>query len=304
MQVQARIQDGLACSDCHTMHNSQNGISMGLSEAQGYLLVNDCIGCHQGNVGSLLSVNSAPIVLHTSEPNTNNTASSANNTLAGGSFYWVSSTGGALDNMGHNVEGLAAVDITNSTNPPGGPAITSQLTCYATIGCHTATAVHHSGVGGDSSAPTTAVWVDGSSPAASYRFLNGIQGGENGDWEYTNSSTDHNVYWGSSGVGTTGSSPWVRHPTDISLNTIGGEFSDYNTYDPIVPVAINAGTSAAIGGPNSQFDTIQAGRDNVTCISCHRAHGSGFDDLLRWNYRAWPGSGSSTGCPTCHTSKN
>ena len=90
MQVQARIQDGLACSDCHTMHNSQNGISMGLSEAQGYLLVNDCIGCHQGNVGSLLSVNSAPIVLHTSEPNTNNTASSANNTLAGGSFYWVS----------------------------------------------------------------------------------------------------------------------------------------------------------------------------------------------------------------------
>jgi hypothetical protein len=322
------IEDGISCSSCHTMHNSQDGVAMGVSDAQSYLLVNTCTGCHQGNSGALLSDNFAPIVWHDTEPNTNNTASSANNTLAGGSFYWVADTGGDSDNMGHNVADISGIDGTLSTNPPGGAAISTQLSCEGTVGCHTATGSHHNNVGGNTAAPTTTVWVDGSSQEASYRFLNGIDGGENGDWEYTNSSTDHNVYYASStwnngstntitslctqchgnyhgnDAGTGPTDPWLRHPTDISLNAQGGEYANYITYDPIVPVAVDSDTTTAIGGANSQFETIESGKDDVTCISCHRAHGSGFDDLLRWNYRAWPGSGSSTGCPTCHTSKN
>ena len=327
----AKIQDGVACSSCHTMHNSQNNLFMGVSEAQTYLLINTCIGCHQGEVGNLFSENNAPIVLHNSEPNTNNTASSPNNTLAGGSFYWVSDTGGASDNMGHNVEDVAGIDGVHNINPPGGSAFSSQLTCEGSVGCHAAIGAHHDNQGVDYENPSKDVitaWVDGSSQAASYRLLDGIKGGENGDWEYTNSSTDHNVYWGSNvwtggtgtitslcvqchsnyhgnpGADTSGSSPWLRHPTDISLNSAGAEYADYNTYNPIIPVAVDTDTTTAIGGANSQYDVIVSGKDDVTCISCHRAHGSGFDDLLRWNFRAWPGSGSSTGCPTCHTSKN
>jgi predicted CXXCH cytochrome family protein len=43
-----------------------------------------------------------------------------------------------------------------------------------------------------------------------------------------------------------------------------------------------------------------AGDAIVTCISCHRAHGSPYYKLLRWDY-----AGSiSTGCAYCHTSKD
>ncbi|MCK4838726.1 MAG: hypothetical protein KAS94_07960, partial [Desulfobulbaceae bacterium] len=41
----------------------------------------------------------------------------------------------------------------------------------------------------------------------------------------------------------------------------------------------------------------------ITCITCHRAHGSPYDYSLRWNYKAWPGA-TAGGCYDCHTVKN
>ncbi|BDG09255.1 cytochrome C [Anaeromyxobacter paludicola] len=55
--------------------------------------------------------------------------------------------------------------------------------------------------------------------------------------------------------------------------------------------AVNDGTQT--GGPS-------LGSENVSCLSCHRAHAGGFDSMTRWNNKAefltlggqWPGSDS------------
>ncbi|RLA81698.1 MAG: hypothetical protein DRG33_00080, partial [Deltaproteobacteria bacterium] len=49
-------------------------------------------------------------------------------------------------------------------------------------------------------------------------------------------------------------------------------------------------------------DKVNLGTDQVQCLSCHRAHGSPYPDMLRWDYRNWPGGGMN-GCAVCHTSK-
>jgi hypothetical protein len=55
-----------------------------------------------------------------------------------------------------------------------------------------------------------------------------------------------------------------------------------------------------------------SGRMNVyvMCLSCHRAHGSPYNDMLRWDYDgmvAGNGSGGGndgTGCFKCHSEKD
>jgi len=321
----AKIPDDIVCSNCHTMHNSQAGESMTSTSLYG-LLLSTCSGCHTGLDGTspIVANTQAPAVMQSSSPPGN--SSGSNNMLAGGSFYWVATTGGNTDNTGHNVIGLSSEDADLGTTPPGngGTPLGSQLTCAGSRGCHgnsgiqnevQALKAHHQ----DDTAP-----LDGSSVGMSYRFLSSVIGSEDADWEYTYASDDHNQYkggaiWnsaatdtitsvcarchgdyhGNPGVGTTGASPWVRHPTDIDLSTYGGEFANYITYEVFVPVASTSGLTLV----DSNVQT--AGNGIVTCISCHRAHGSQYDSIMRWDYRAWPGTVDPIyGCGVCHSSKN
>ncbi|MFH1020936.1 MAG: cytochrome c3 family protein, partial [Pseudomonadota bacterium] len=101
-------------------------------------------------------------------------------------------------------------------------------------------------------------------------------------------------------------SPWVRHPTDFDMNTATGtEYADYggngvNAYVPQAPVASNALSLPKATVLQAPGDAI------VTCISCHRAHGSDQPDLLRWNYDDMNahGGASTAGCFACHTTKD
>jgi hypothetical protein len=117
------------CSNCHTMHNSQNGqgevqtysegtLQTNQTTPQSQLLKASCIACHTGTTGQTNSFG-APIVLHITAP----TGQGAGKTLAGGDFYWVAKGLGATDSKGHNVSGLADPDVTISANignnPPG-----------------------------------------------------------------------------------------------------------------------------------------------------------------------------------------
>ncbi|MDP2157370.1 MAG: cytochrome c3 family protein [Nitrospirota bacterium] len=164
----------------------------------------------------------------------------------------------------------------------------------------------------------------GSTVGTSYRFLYGVQGGESNNWEATfNAATNHNEYkgetWGArgndprtdhtisslcstchgsfhasgaTGIGT-GTSPWIRHPTDVGMVTTG-EFAAY-TYTQQVPVARVTLPSAATA--------MAATADNriVMCLSCHRAHASANDDSLRWQYDAT--MTTPNGCYNCHSGK-
>ncbi|MCB2183808.1 MAG: hypothetical protein KQH63_17400 [Desulfobulbaceae bacterium] len=354
----ARVS-GQQCGHCHTMHNSQGGEGVvkkmidGVMETEGNetpnqsLLVSNCVGCHAGtNDGT----GDTPYVLDTSaEPQ----YGAGGNTLAGGNFYWVMSD----DDTGHNVLDIAAEDVRHGSIPPGfnqsfNPGgnydTDSRLTCSGTNGCHgkltsadqyaDLSRAHH---GNDDV-------IDGQSIAGSFRFLMGVQGLEDSDWEYQPTSTEHNQYKGedrsddgsrstvvvdsksypvtisglcgnchanfhsnASGIDEDGnmSSPWLRHPTDFDLgSTAGGsEYRSYNgagdsssaPYSLQSPVA-----SSNVSVVLSTVDVSSAtGEALVNCLSCHRAHGSPYDAILRWDFKSWPGGGYN-GCAVCHTSKD
>ncbi|MEW6288490.1 MAG: cytochrome c3 family protein [Thermodesulfobacteriota bacterium] len=300
------------------------------------LLNTNCIGCHQGNnsVGS----RTTPYVLQTNPPTYSSTGTEGDTTtLAGGNFYWVSS---GLEATGHNVNGIAASDSRLGNIPPGGVDLGTQLTCAGTSGCHGDRTVsgeirsmmksHHANV--------MTSWKDGSTLAKSYRFLYSVQGWEDVQYEYRPESTRHNKYYGIDRTsetenddstisslcakchgnfhqgagkiasGTFGSSGvWLRHPTDFDMGRASStdEYTAYNggsgsnnLYSVISPVATASKTESI----NS---TIYTAADDaiVMCLSCHRAHGTPYQAILRWDYKAWPGGGYN-GCAVCHTTKD
>ena len=321
------------CANCHTMHYSQNGTRLSAWGSDGpytYLNTNTCVGCHSSTTGNTvveIGGSRIPIVFNTvgypSEP------------LAGGNFYRVSLGGSANDPYGHNVLGIASADsylIYVPGKQIGGDDTLSITDCY---NCH----IFMAGVPGipftksrsgnvliceDCHTPKhhandPATVVDSS--GGWYRFIYGVKGIEDADWEKTVSSTDHNEYQGEgsavggsisdfgcgchgdfhalknpSGVGF--HSPWLRHPTDVAL-PVSGEYSIYTTYSPEAPIARL--DLSGYSGPNA---VVTPGVDQVMCLSCHRSHGSLQPDMLRWDYSGMvAGGGGSGGCFTCHTQK-
>jgi predicted CXXCH cytochrome family protein len=348
------------CSNCHTMHNSQHDSqysgAMG-DGPNGYLLRYACVACHSGSNADF-STNGgktgwgAPIVLRSdAAPG----GQGGTNTLAGGDFYWVAN---GSDAKGHNVADINGVGQDSNIGPTlgytppgwdpdassglpiagqvaGGEASwSSQLTCAGKYGCHgdhTKTSsldgiygAHHQNPGTDTQV------TNPTNIGESFRFLGNIKGLENNDWNYDETASDHNEYYGVDGnanyankdtisylcaechgvfhssIGS--SSPWIRHPTDIDLACTGSEeYCSYNpdnnnVYSVEAPVAratVPASASSTVT-PSGNTDDI------VMCLSCHRAHGSPQDDLLRWNYSTIQAGQGTTdnGCFVCHTSKN
>ena len=317
------------CSDCHTMHNSQNGVmdytKGGTQLTQNYsvLLKGDCIGCHTGDN---VSGGNIPFVMAKNAP-TYAPGEGSNNTLAGGNFWWVATAGTAVDSKGHNVANLAAVDGAPGIGktPPGSLAAwTTQLTCAGTNGCHgdRTVADQFSSIAGGHHGNDSI--IDGSTPVKSFRFLKGVLGSEDDDWEFE-AAVDHNWYKGAARTNDTenvtstisslcgqchdkfhnganevdGGSwggPWVRHPTDFDFSGIGGEYAAFDEGANYATVPVGHVTPAT-----GQTDKI------VLCISCHRAHGSPNADLLRWSYStmdAHNGTTGNVGCFACHTTKD
>lgn len=327
-----------SCVDCHTMHNSQNGSPMNFDDsdtANAMLLrAGTCGGCHADSTAATLSI-----------PQVNRDNSVGY--LSGGSFYWVAEGVAGSDAKGHNVIDLDIDVDADLDGPPGfDPAMTSvgtewttnQLTCAGVYGCHgdhgeadifaALDGAHHANEGGNLDNPTGV--------GSSYRFLLDIKGGESVDWEENPSPTSHNVYYGDARSGLTNptdtisalcaqchgkfhtavdivdtdatsmSSPWVRHPTDIDMRHTDYDDTEYAAYSYSfqAPAALSS-LPDTLDGSSYDDEAI------VTCISCHRAHGSEFDDLLRWSYAgmiAGPagttGQATGEGCFICHTAKD
>lgn len=341
------------CSNCHTMHNSQGGqpiakeyssTSRGLvqdSTPNPALLINNCIGCHFNNGSSTIDNYRTPIVLNRNNPFNFNP-------LAGGNFYYVADGLGAEYNKGHNVRGISAQDPpmntppgfkTNVTLPNGGigpGSWTQQLTCAGTFGCHGNRTItdeirsiyggHHGNINIDNSSQANHIYD-------SYRFLLGIKGAEDNDWEKDTKIDNHNGYQGDSVYGSVNtisyfcgechgnyhahtnlggtanvgdSTPWFRHPVDFAFsgvrdgNYTGSEYAQYNTpninkYNTLAPVAEVY--------PSTNKSTVGSG-SIVMCLSCHRAHASPYFKMMRWKYESSNLSDALSGCSVCHSSKN
>ena len=340
------------CSDCHTMHNSQDN-SVIISSTQRYLLKKTCTGCHTGTnvIGE-----KTPYVYDPSGPSYNS------NTLAGGNFYWVLQD----SNKGHNclsIPGMAQDE--NLTQAPGWHGTNSPVNCGVCHSGHTGGGVYPQGAHGDTNvcfschkrissceschkpahhADDTAGGLIGEAQGW-YRFLispnhpdpvTGVKGIEDSDWELTHSSSDHNEYYGSSNpdgspdnsishfcagchgyfhgivqsANNNGHSPWLRHPTNVAIPN-SGEYRLYNTQDGtttgpfsnLAPVARDPSAITSMTGPSS---TVTPGQDQVMCLSCHRAHGSPYPDVMRWDYSQCSAGtqNSNCGCFVCHTAKD
>lgn len=355
------------CSNCHTMHNSQNGSGMATGELppgdgppHQNLLINSCLGCHTGtNDGN----NTTPYVMATNAPTF--TFNGSGNTLAGGNFWWVAQgTTAEYDSKGHNIFSDNADSLTEA---PGRDAVGCGGSTSCHLNLHTTdtsyssrqgcTKCHMMGESINSSGypngyhhandGTGTKYVD-SAAKGWYRFLSGhmcdlsiggVKGIEHEKWNYgaTVGGTNHNEYsgivWpGGYGFGCFGSvmtayctgchglfhsdqhqgedeassDPWIRHPSDAVIpSTAGSEYAAMSTlYNPNVPVARPSGHSVWTSGPSA---TVAAGTDMVMCLSCHVAHGSPYDDMLRWDYDSdmiAGGGSNTTGCFVCHTKKD
>jgi len=346
-QALARVSG--VCSNCHTMHNSQNGAPVTEGVNPG-LTKYDCVGCHSSSESSTtyqLGDSTVPVVLYTG-------GSAPSQYLAGGNFYWVKeglgNTDGKIgDPKGHNV--FLNEDDDFLTKAPGGQITCGTTSCHARLsrpaegvsdpfipdlegrygcrGCHLRPKHHaldHPNGNYDNVVGESGGW---------YRFLSGHMGGqgrgvegiEDNDWQATVSSSDHNEYLGVTGAYTgvggfgmgvnamtayctgchgffhqqsdnpEGGSPWLRHPSDAVLPS-SGEYAAYTTYNPLAPVAR---PSLSNTGPSA---TVTPGEDMVMCLSCHRPHGSPYDDILRWDYsKCTVDNSSDCGCFVCHTKK-
>jgi predicted CXXCH cytochrome family protein len=321
-QLDAKVT-GL-CSNCHTMHNSQDGSSVfrdgdgtgwnGSGQLVGgaksttpadRLLVTSCIGCHSSSSGStIINVGSSKI------PIVYNTGGYPTQPLAGGNFYYVAQGGAANDVYGHNVYGISDPDE-NINEAPGnincGGYGFEGLSCHYTLaeapqlanfnkggceGCHFRT-THHEDNG-------------------SYRFLwahesddHYVDGVEDDDWEQE-TSDDHNWYKGVDG-------PVYEDALDVthSISTFcAGCHHEFHRRDHITdqtsspyspwkrhPTDIllpNSGEYAGYNPPTAYSaeapvgytdpSTPTRGTAVVMCLSCHRPHGSEYPDMLRWDY--------------------
>ena len=338
------------CSECHTMHYSQNNSVLTDWDSSGpfqALLNKGCISCHSTS-NPPVSSPEVPYVLYNVSPSY--TFDGSKNTLAGGNFYWVSSTGGGDNEKGHNVYGVSPAEssltpngFTSSYSDKDGNILgnngawDNQLRCAGAYGCH---GKHSSSIGtnetkallGAHHADDTV--IDGSTVGKSFRFLYGVKGTENSDWEFTSDASDHNGYYSvdraggsfpdkasinyfcalchgnfhSSSIGSV--SPWLRHPTDYDMNNVSSkEYGNYpnSTYFDSVSTTHEYFVDVPLGNDTGSVKSsvLQASGDAIIlCISCHRAHGSPYKYNLRWDYVNWPNGTIKNGCFACHSAKN
>jgi hypothetical protein len=323
------------CSNCHSMHNSEEGQVVAftvdssgnkVTQAQPFemLLKTDCIGCHSSPGSETITTmgeTRIPVVLNMTEP-TYPPDGSSTSTLAGGNFYWVMKNG---DQYGHNVEGISGQDAT-FTYAPGGVVRTGDcVNCHGSLatpqsgctGCHVPQ--HHAG-----SADVVMGQADGW-----YRFLGsvmqraagqigptseGVVGIEAPDWEQNPLSNNHNVYQGKAGpytsylesgaidqkcAGCHGQfhSDTVANSTWIRhpADFVIPDSGEFTGLTTYDPLVPVARQNVVAQDAN--FSQIQLGSDMVFCISCHRPHGSPYPAMMRWAYRDWPGIDKHTGKP-------
>lgn len=340
LQTQASANVTGPCANCHTMHNSQAGTLVS-SINRARLLTSDCVGCHSSSSADTivqLGTTRIPIVYNTAAPPVNE--------LAGGNFHWVAKNGHQYGHNVRGIsppDSFLAIGP-GGENLQCGNSCHQSFSLPDTgfgrngcEGCHGS--VKHHGASVVAGQPVTAAegwyrFLMAPSSHSGFGLTQGVAGIEDPNWEQTPTSTQHNIYFGGDGTaaqsprslnkfcaschakfhapgffesgGLTvdnggGVNPWLRHPTNYAIPN-KGEFAPLfaTPYNPAVPVAKPVLTSY-------QAAKIEIG-DQVSCVSCHRAHGSPYPDMLRWDYSAMKahdgGSASGTGCFFCHTAKD
>jgi hypothetical protein len=236
----------------------------------------------------------------------------------------------------HGVRNQAIADAIPAVKDANGVEITAAVPAVPRVGLAALTGAHHYDAGGQLTVADDIY--------NSFRFLMGTTGFESDNW--ANTLADHNEYSGannvvftaesgcdrcheeSHGMETVGyvtnrtgtitnfcetchsnfhssqadsvaSGGFLRHPSDFIIQN-KTEYALITTWDATAPVARD-GVAAAVSGTAGPGDV-------VACLSCHVAHASDYDHMLRFDYSVGSmeaGAGSNTtGCFVCHNTKD
>ena len=276
------------CNGCHTMHNSQDGALVDPDSPGGNpWLLNDatpsdvCLNCHATRLGAVFAtdvLNPDPLkgagnFIFLLEDNLNDGHAGASNPILG------EAAGHNLDAPGH---GLAA--DTTLTSAPGGTFPGSAMGCTSCHDPHGTDAFRM-------------LYGAGRLVQDFYVFTEAAPDAEGLSIHFgTESSSNHTAYKG-------GMSAWcgnchgdfhdnntdLIHPTGSTLGgSIATTYNLYNGTDDItggvaataylaeVPFEDAANTTSSTAGPTAG--------SFVSCVSCHRAHGSSAPDAGRWDF--------------------
>ena len=303
------------CSNCHTMHASQAGVT---TTPQNTLLkATGCYGCHMTGVGNT-STGRDLVYLAPQVDGTGNTGY-----VLDGGYFKLS----AADNTRHNVQTVpiasggdhADANLAGVTYAPGGTvmlirdATTPTLPGMTCSSCHGASGGHH----GTASnyrllSPTVTVTNDfvgtkdyGAVLATSQAVGHRAAGTRVYNAQSVNQfcASCHTQFHNGAGYGANESaSPgtWLRHPTGNHVLTTAGP-------------SIAAAVTTSDARPALEKDEVVVGGDGsatsdiVMCLSCHVAHGGPNASLLSFQINAagnfnLAGDGTkSIGCETCHS---
>ncbi len=335
-----------SCVNCHTMHNSQNNALVDSNGPNPTLLNSDCVGCHAQGAGSskivTLGGSDFPQVFHNDGTDLAGGNFGYISGLKGSGAS--DAKGHNVIDLVNADSTLTAPPGASHTSQ----VANTELTCAGANGCHGWRAFGSSGSGLTSLKGAHHGNVDGKCDTAdavgnSYRFLNGVKGLENTTDKWQNvSAASHNEYFGNttpmdwtgcssnqchygptdmrpanntiSGfcaschgefhkldqVGGDAGSAFIRHPTDVVIKNEGEYAAANRDYNPLAPI----GRTTIPDNPITDATTA----DVVTCLSCHAAHATDFDDMLKWDYNGMAagtsGAAAATGCFSCHTAKD
>jgi hypothetical protein len=320
------------CDDCHTMHASQDGqspdgfVQDGSEATHAHLTLASCLGCHGLN-GS--TVGGAPNIF----------GKIPGEMTAAGTFapFVVDNAGDDYHKV-HNVRDMSpwthderellyaipGVDTGGQHMELDGA---SELYCAGYRGCHG----RH-----DESCDTSDKGIKGFHHGTyeGYRYLQfydnsdhtPIKGKGSPDWEYRGADeSNHNVYYAMDNMGATtddsisalcamchgefhgddadevrSGGNWIRHPTENLLSAAGFTMDSVNVDVMNNPFGFHGAYYEAVSTDNMANYTTDGAR--VTCLSCHRAHGTHNPDILRFDYGTQNAGSTSvtTGCLGCH----
>ncbi len=261
--------------------------------------------------------------------------------LAAGNFYWTTEASASGQSRGHSLAGIPYVDDTSTPSNQRSSCTANchgQLSNKGCDSCHLP--AHHKGGASTTPIVDSEDGYYrflGPLTSASAQHQWGVRGYEDPDWQ--EDSSGHNEYSGEEKTGgyfsinrfcggchlvmedldeyggynykwstaclilTTGwphSLDSLPFPTPSGTDdkwdgygsTPGPDF--YNLFFPIARKDISAGAYPS--------GTIVYNTNNVlSCLTCHRAHASPYDSMLRWdNTKAWADMAHEEGCKFCH----
>ncbi len=310
------------CLDCH-------------SDNRGILLRRDCVGCHARNSGGAANiVDNTPQVAHNAA---SDLAAGNFRYVFGGNDakgHNIHGFGASINPDLFLLNSPPGYDINYDPSTGGYQNnLEMQIMCAGQNGCHgnrdilapmSAIRGGHHGIDNVLKFGSIAEGSQGADVPTSYRFLYKVHGGEVTGWVNVDQNT-HNEYKGdifavraaqawanvdtisefcaechgdfhaSAEITNVAGSPWIRHPTDVDIPNSGEYASMTTTYSVETPVA-------RVNIPNAVSNSVDPSNatDVVMCLSCHAAHGTNYDDILRFDYTTLA---DGTGCIRCHTSK-